>query len=162
GGELSFLASRYADRVAGLVYLDAGYSYAYYDQSRGDFGIDLLDLQRKLVQLQPGANPRNPQQLVDELLATTLPSFERHLRDMQRDGTSSIHQSSTQMTSITQAIMMGMRKYTNIPVSVLAIFAVPHAAVQPFKDDKERAAADARDEATSGAQVKAFESGVPS
>jgi hypothetical protein len=55
-----------------------------------------------------------------------------------------------------------MQKYMVIPAPVLAIYAVPHATGQPFKDDAARAAAEAKDEATTGAQAKAFESGVPS
>jgi non-heme chloroperoxidase len=39
---------------------------------------------------------------------------------------------------------------------------LPHATGQPFKDDAARAAADAQDEITTGAQAKAFETGVPS
>ena len=58
--------------------------------------------------------------------------------------------------------MAGMQKYTDIRIAVLAIFALPHATGEAFKDDVERAAADARDEATAGAQAKAFESGVSS
>ena len=58
--------------------------------------------------------------------------------------------------------MAGMQKYTDIRVPALGIYAVPHATGQPYKDDAERAAAEARDEADTGAQAKAFESGVPS
>jgi len=58
--------------------------------------------------------------------------------------------------------MSGMQKYTDIRVPVLAIYAVPHATGQPYKDDAARVAAEARDEAGTGAQAKAFESGVPS
>jgi len=71
-------------------------------------------------------------------------------------------QSPPQVSLITQAIMTGMQKYTDIRVPVLAIFAVPHASAQAFKDDAEHPAAEARDEATAGAQAKTFESGVPS
>jgi len=38
GGELSSIGSRHADKVAGLIYLDSGYSYAYYDSTVGDPG----------------------------------------------------------------------------------------------------------------------------
>jgi non-heme chloroperoxidase len=164
GEELSSVGSRHPDRVSGLIYLDAGYSYAYYDRSRGDLGIDLVDLQKKLQQLQPGKNPPNRRELIEELLATTLPGFERDLRKMQKDlaEAPAAQQPVVQVPPITQAIMTGMQKYTDIRVPVLAIFAVPHATGQPFKDDAERAAADARDEGTAGAQAKAFESGVPS
>jgi pimeloyl-ACP methyl ester carboxylesterase len=51
GEELSSVGSRHPEKVAGLIYLDAAYSYAYYDRTRGDLFFDLLDLERKLVQL---------------------------------------------------------------------------------------------------------------
>jgi non-heme chloroperoxidase len=35
GEELSSVGSRHPEKVAGLIYLDAGYSYAFYDKSRG-------------------------------------------------------------------------------------------------------------------------------
>src|SRR6476646_692952 len=41
GEELSSIGSRHPEKVAGLIYLDAGYAYAFYDQSRGDMTIDL-------------------------------------------------------------------------------------------------------------------------
>jgi non-heme chloroperoxidase len=164
GEELSSVGSRHPDKVSGLIYLDAGYSYAYYDRARGDLGIDSVDLQKKLEQLQPGKNPSNRRELIEELLATSLPGFERDLRETQTDlaEAPATQQSVVQVPPISQAIMAGMKKYTTIRVPVLAIFAVPHATGQPFKDDAQRAAADARDERTTGAQAKAFESGVPS
>lgn len=58
--------------------------------------------------------------------------------------------------------MKGMQKYTDIRVPVLAIYAVPHENGQRFKDDAARAAADARDEADTGAQATAFAKGIPS
>ena len=36
GGELSSIGSRHAGKVAGLIYLDSGYSYAYYDPTLRD------------------------------------------------------------------------------------------------------------------------------
>src|SRR5579864_9093189 len=39
GEELSSVGSRHPEKIAGLVYLDAAYSYAYYDRSKGDFDI---------------------------------------------------------------------------------------------------------------------------
>jgi pimeloyl-ACP methyl ester carboxylesterase len=82
GEELSSVGSRRPERVGGLIYLDAAYSYAYYDRSRGDFNIDLQELQRKLEQLQK--RPPNPKQLIDELLQETLPVFEMDLRELQK------------------------------------------------------------------------------
>jgi pimeloyl-ACP methyl ester carboxylesterase len=39
GEELSSIGSRHPDKVAGLIYLDAGYSYAYYDPDLGQNDI---------------------------------------------------------------------------------------------------------------------------
>jgi pimeloyl-ACP methyl ester carboxylesterase len=164
GEELSSVGSRHPERVAGLIYLDAGYSYAYYDRTRGDLGIDLIDLRKKLEQLQPGRGQQDPRPLIEELLATTLPVFERGLKEMLKNLPETPPAPSVQphLPPITQAIMGGMRKYTDIRVPALAIYAVPHATGQPYKDDAARVAAEAQDEATTGAQAKAFESGLPS
>src|SRR5262249_21982081 len=85
GEELSSVATRAPERVAGLVYLDASYAYAYYDRARGDIDIDLRELQKKLMQLEPGKAPLNQAQLVQELLQESLPGFERDLREMQKN-----------------------------------------------------------------------------
>src|SRR5215472_8292565 len=163
GEELSSVGSRHPERVAGLIYLDAGYAYAYYDGSRGDLGIDLIDLRKKLEQLQPGKGPQDPRLLIEELLAATLPGFERDLKEMQKSLTEAPPTlPAPALPPISQAIMAGMQKYTDIRVPVLAIYAVPHATGQPYKDDAARVAAEARDESNTGAQVKAFEIGVPS
>jgi len=44
GEELSSIGSRHADKVAGLIYLDAGYSYAFYDPILRDADIGIPDL----------------------------------------------------------------------------------------------------------------------
>jgi len=164
GEDLSSLGSRHPERVAGLIYLEAAYSYAYYDRARGDLGIDLIDLQKKLEQIEPGNNSVNQRRLIDYLLVTTLPAFERDLKGAQKNPTDGAPgpTAATQPSPITVAIMKGMQKYTEIQVPALAIYAVPHTTGLPIKDDSERAAADARDEALVNPQAKAFESGVPS
>jgi len=59
--------------------------------------------------------------------------------------------------------MAGTQKYSSIPVPVLAIYAAPHD-LGPFvgADPAVRATYEAHDEATTLAQAKAFEAGVPS
>jgi len=167
GEELSSVASRHPERVAGLIYLDAGYSYAYYDRSRGDLDIDLVELQKKLEQLLPGNGAQDPKALVHELLEATLPGFERDLRDRQKTlqvtpAALLAAQASSPLSDAARAIQTGEQKYTNIPVPVLAIYAVPHDLGPAGGDAAARAAFEANDEATTGAQAKAFESGVPS
>jgi pimeloyl-ACP methyl ester carboxylesterase len=51
GEELSSVGSRHPEKVAALIYLDAAYSYAYYDRTRGDLFFDMLDLEKNLGQL---------------------------------------------------------------------------------------------------------------
>lgn len=169
GEELSSVGSRHPEKVAGLIYLDAGYSYAYYDRSRGDLDIDRLELQKKLEQLQPGKGPRDLRQLIAELLETSLPGFERDLREKQKDlesappSASSSGQPPPAMPPAAQAIMAGQQKYTDIRAPILAIYALPHGLGPRFRGDAAaRAAAEARDLARTGAQAKAFETGLPS
>ncbi|HKX00113.1 MAG TPA: alpha/beta hydrolase [Bryobacteraceae bacterium] len=167
GEELSSVASRHPERVAGLIYLDAGYSYAYYDRSRGDLDIDLVELQKKLEQLQPGKGHQDPKALVHELLETTLPGFERDLREREKTlqvtpAALLAAQESSPLSEVARAIRTGEQKYINIPVPILAIYAVPHDLGPAGGDGAARAAFEANDEATTGAQAKAFERGVPS
>ena len=166
GEELSSVGSRHPERVAGLIYLDAGYSYAYYDRARGNLDIDLVELQKKLEQLQPGKGPQDPKALVHELLEATLPGFERDLRERQQElqvmpAALLAAQVSSPVSEAARAIQTGEQKYTNIPVPILAIYALPHD-LGPVGDAAARAAFEANDEATTGAQAKAFASGVPS
>lgn len=84
GEELSSIGSRHPERVAGLIYLDAGYSYAYYHQSADSVTIDLADLQKKLEEFK-AEKPRSDQrQLIRQLLQDGLPDFEKDLQDLQQ------------------------------------------------------------------------------
>ncbi len=165
GEELSSIGSRHPDKVAGLIYLDAGYSYAYYDRTQGDLLIDSLELRKKLQQLMPGVGPQDPKQLVQELLQTSLPQFEKDLQAHQKEleAMPAQPQRPGEVPIVAQAIFAGQQKYTDIRDPILAIFAVPHDLGPVFKDDPAaRAAAEASDAARAGAQAKAFESGLPS
>src|SRR5205807_2196687 len=51
GEELSYIGSQHADKVAGLIYLDAGYPYAMYDKVNGNLLIDAIDLRQQLNQM---------------------------------------------------------------------------------------------------------------
>jgi non-heme chloroperoxidase len=167
GEELSSVGSRHPERVAGLIYLDAGYGYAFYDQARGDMMIDLPELERKLAQLHPFGGPTDPRPLIKELLEIALPTFERDLREQEKTLAATppallAAQAAQPVQGPTREIMNGMQKYTKIPVPILAIYALPHdygAFASP--DAAARAAQDARDEETTGAQAKAFETGLP-
>ncbi len=165
GEELSSVGSRHPEKVAGLIYLDAGYGYAFYDSARGDLRIDSIDLRKKLEQLLIGDGP-DPRQLVKELLETSLPQIEKELKDMQKtlDAAPANQPQPPRPTAPTpaQAIIGGQQKYTGFSgVPVLAIFALPHETPPALRNKPdEAAAAEAREIETVGAQVKAFESGI--
>jgi non-heme chloroperoxidase len=131
GEELSSVGSRYPEKIAGLIYLDAAYSYAFYDPSTGDLNLDVIELAKKLEQLQPGKGPLDQRKLIQELLETSLPRFEKDLRETKK-GLDAMPpdllaaQESVFMSPVSQAIMAGQQKYTRIPLPILAIYAIPH------------------------------------
>ena len=51
GEEMSSIGSRHPEKVSGLIYLDAGYSYAFYSPSLGDPIIDAMDLKKAVGSL---------------------------------------------------------------------------------------------------------------
>jgi pimeloyl-ACP methyl ester carboxylesterase len=164
GEEMSSIATRYPEKVAGLIYLDAGYSYAFYDRSRGDLNIDSIELRKKLAQLVPGVGSLEQKVLMQELLQTTLPQLERDLQEqLKTPPVIPARSIPTQIPPAASAVMGGEQKYTGVHVPVLAIFAVPHDLGSAFQDDPAaRAAAEASDLASTGAQADAFEKGTPS
>jgi pimeloyl-ACP methyl ester carboxylesterase len=164
GEELSSVGTRHPEKVAGLIYLDAGYSYAYYDRARGDYLIDSRELQDKISELIPGRVPEDETQVIQELLQTILPRFEKalHEREMDLRAMPAPHTPMLPQLTPAQAILAGERKYGDIHVPVLAIYAIPHDLGPAFSDPAVRAAAEARDLVSAGAQAKAFEAGIPS
>ena len=167
GEELSSVASRRSSRVAGLIYLEAAYQYAF-DNGRGG----------TLDELQKSANPQPPppepnesdlasfgslQAWFTRVYGVTPPEAEfRQTWDSTPDG-----RVASRRNSPMASIMKGVKKWTDIPVPALAIFAVPHDHgpwIKNHLDSAVRAAAKARsaEEAVLvEKQAKAFESGVP-
>jgi non-heme chloroperoxidase len=165
GEELSSVGTRHPDRVAGLIYLEAAYSYAYYDRTSGDLLLDALELRKKLEQLVPGKGPQDQKQLVQELLQTDLPQFEKDLREQQKvlESMSAETRPTDDVPPAVQAILAGQQEFTTMPVPILAIFANPHDLGSRLKDDPAaRSAAEARDVAYTGTQARAVQTGLPS
>ena len=150
GEELSSIGSRHPERVAGLVYLEAAYIYAYYDPSgEAPWRIDLPELERRITQLQFGRGPQDARPLMQEVL-TMLPLVEKDLQELQKsiEKTPELFAAPrTPPPAAAQAIIAGYQKYTQIPVPVLAIFAVQDQSSFGPEDE---------------AQARAFEKGVPS
>ena len=161
GEELSSIGSRHPERVSGLIYLDAGYPYALYDRSRGDFTIDRKELQAQLDQMAPGKMPSDPRPLIHDLLETTLPAIEKELREMQKNLADDPPPSAgppPRPQFAPAAIISGEQKYTEIKAPILAIFALPHSTTTAVRGDPTKLAEyEAREEAFTGAQAKAFE-----
>jgi pimeloyl-ACP methyl ester carboxylesterase len=146
-----------------LVYLDAGYGYAFYDSTRGEVWIDSLELKRKLDQLRCCDGAQDPQKVRD-LLQTILPRFEKVLQDQLKmpappPGLDAVSGN----TGAARAILDGEQKYTKISAPILAIYATPHDLGRQAPTTPEgRAAQAAMEEVIVGAQVTAFERGLPS
>jgi non-heme chloroperoxidase len=165
GEELSSIGSRHPEKVAGLIYLDASFPYAFYNAARGDFLIDLIELRKKLDQLMPGVAPDDTRVQEQELLQTTLPQFEKVLKEEQKmfEFLPPLQPQNRQPPSPATAIRSGEQKYTEIHVPILAIVAVPHNFGPNYLKDNPtaRAAAVANDLERAGAQATAFEKGIP-
>jgi pimeloyl-ACP methyl ester carboxylesterase len=164
GEELSSVGSRHPEKVSGLVYLDAAYSYAFYDRERGDFDLDWKDIQKEVEEIKgaPAAAPS----VIQELLDTSLPAFERDLRDVQKTWGAmppASQPAPRPIPGLLAVVISGEHKYTNIPVPILAIFAIPgdSAAMMAPGGPISRAALDAM-RAAGEAQAKAVETGLPS
>lgn len=171
GEELSSVATRHPEKVAGLVYLDAGYPYAFYDRSHGDLTIDSLELRKELEQLQnirygiPGVGPLDQEPLIQELLQITLPQVEKDLQLQLKWLQAAPHSSGGRSLSpVNLAILAGAEKYTDIRVPVLAFFAFPQdLAPTVFANDPAvHARLEAVNRADRETQIKAFQSGIPS
>jgi len=165
GQELSSIGSRHPERVAGVIYLDAAYQYAYYDRSMGFLVIDVNEVRRKLEQLEPGKRPQDPRSLIDELLQTDLPNLERTLRQIDErfknappQSPASTQQARPPMPPIVAAMMRGSERYTDIRSPALAVYAL-EAANGP--DGPARKAVEARNQMKRD-QAAAFQAGVPS
>jgi pimeloyl-ACP methyl ester carboxylesterase len=166
GEELSSVASRYPNRVAGLVYLEAGYPYAF-DNGKGPTMNEF--------QAISGPQPPSPgesdlasfsalQQYYLRVLGFTYPEAE--LRQ-QWDSTSDGRLGKQRDFPGYATLMAGMKKFADIPVPALVIFGIPHSQgnwVDNSTDPKVREAAKAYSEALTALterQAKAFEAGVP-
>jgi non-heme chloroperoxidase len=163
GEELSSIGSRHPEKVAGLVYLDAGYPYAFYDASRGNLQLDALDVQREIEQMFSFGGPDDQKPLVEQLLKQ-LPQFEKELQDQLKTSVRNFpsHGSRPPEMAYVMAVIAGEHKYTDIRVPCLAILAIPHDP-RMFQqlDPAARAAEEANDLETTTAQANAFEKGIP-
>jgi pimeloyl-ACP methyl ester carboxylesterase len=138
--KLSSVGSRSPNKVAGLVYLEAGYAYAYYDRAHGDLWLDMIDLRKRIDELQSGTGDRR--RLWQDIL-TDVSHLEKPLQELTKQ--IALMPALRTPPPIDSAIQFGSEKHTKIHVPILAIFAVP-----PVPDARKTA------------QIDAFEAGLPS
>jgi hypothetical protein len=120
------VGTRHPEKIAGLIYLDAGYGFAFYDASHGDTIFDFFSLQRQLDDFMSGA-VHDQRAFMQELLAG-VEQFHKDLRDaMVRDSSvPELHAPHGPLPPVVAAINMGAEKYGAIHAPILAIFACPH------------------------------------
>ena len=166
GGELSSVGSRHPEKIAGLIYLDAAYPYAFYDRARGDFNLDANTTRAKLLRLTTGRNARDRKGLIHELLQTDLPQLQKSLEaeaknlDAMSDAALAAQSAPRSPDDwYVAAILAGEQKYTDLRCPALAIYAlgpVPDPAAGP-----DPTAETDNDRAWKDTQARAFEAGVP-
>ncbi len=168
GAELSAVASSHSDRVAGLIYFEAGYPYAF-DNGKGP----------KMKEFQT-AGPRLPNPSQSDLASFSslqkwdaevfgFPRPEAELRQTWDADSSGRPRKARNFPGAQAfaAIMTSDRAYTRIPVPALVIFALPHVPeswIDKSTDPTTREAARiyyAGIDAATERQAKALEEGVP-
>jgi non-heme chloroperoxidase len=123
GEELSSVASRHAQKISALIYIDAGYQYALYDEKHGDLVLDSIAMRDKLNQLHLGTLHVRTQDLAEVLAQTR--QLQEELQQRMED-ISSLSPPHPPDNPVAVAILDGQQKFTHIDVPVLAIFNVPH------------------------------------
>ena len=169
GAELSAVATFHPERVGGLIYLEAGYPYAF-DNGKGPTMKEFLDLS--------GPQPPTPG---DSDLASFSAlqmwdaqqyGFRRPEAEFRQTWESTSEGRPARArdfpgSSAFMTIMTGTKRYTDIPVPALVIFAIPHVRetwMTQSSDPAVRKAADAyftTVDALAAKQAKAIEKGVP-
>lgn len=146
GAELSWVANHYPERVAGVIYLDAGYWYAF-DNGKGAKFTDIQALHAP----QPPAPGKSDLASFSALVkfeervnGFRFPEAElRQQRETNPDGTVGAERQFPGESMFTK-LLTGSTKYTVIPVPALFIFANPHslgAWVEHSSDPSVRSAA---------------------
>jgi non-heme chloroperoxidase len=166
GEELSSVAMRHPETVAGLIYLEAGYPYAFDDGTVPSMD----DFQSLSAPQSPEPNEVDLasfgalQQYYLRVLGFTYPEAELRQRRTTSNGLVGKERDFPGY----RIILQGMKKFTNIPVPVLAVFADPHSLgkwVDNSTDPKVFEAAKAYSVALSALttrQADALKKGVPS
>ena len=160
GEELSSVAARHAARIAGLVYLDAVQPYAFDNGA----GWSLEDF-RTFVNSAPNPPPPGKDDLAS---SSARAAWYRRTRGVSFPE-SEVYEMMAHNSPgrVGRAIQEGTKSFTQIPVAVLAICALPRdfsPDLRSFTDPDQRAKMEAlvaETQARMEKQVAAFRKGVP-
>jgi pimeloyl-ACP methyl ester carboxylesterase len=162
GEELSSIGSRHPEKVSGLIYLDAADAYGFYDRARGDWMLDMLDLKKRIDEVQAGAVL--DRQFTQAML-TSVSQLEKSLQELTKQQALMPLPAPPPPPPIGLAIRFGEQKYTEIHVPILAIFACPHNFDRAFPGNSNptaEAAIVANDLAHCSGRSSAFGAAMPS
>lgn len=157
GQELSSVGNRYPEKVSGLIYLDAGFSYAFYDESHRSPTIEVNEIIRHLNALRSGsgASQQDRRTAMLTLADTSLPWLSNRLRVRLQDPAVGSGPAPPPMARIPYAMESGERKFTRIGGPVLAIYAWPRPRDPAMHDQL------ADMDSATAFQIRAFQRGVP-
>jgi pimeloyl-ACP methyl ester carboxylesterase len=147
GEELSSIGTRHPEKVAGLIYIDAAYEYAYYDASAGQgaLPVDTAVLRAELKQLMEAPTVKDLGVRMEHLQHVTLPRYENDLTEgkKQLELEQNTPQSpDTLLIRIDRAIEAGMEPYATVKCPTLALFANPHDLTPELRAVREQLHAD--------------------
>jgi pimeloyl-ACP methyl ester carboxylesterase len=132
GEEMSSIASRYPQKVVGLIYLDAGYAYALYVPGNiiplgSNLIIAAKSLRGKLagIRMDPGEDPDAANKLKE--LQLVLPGFSKDIAAVQKelaDGATIPALPDSSPSRIAAAIINGQQAYFGSRLPILAFYAI--------------------------------------
>ncbi len=164
GEELSYVGSHDPKKVSGLIYLDAGDAYGFYDKARGDSWIDMLNVKKRLDALRAGAVYDSSYR---QGLVMSVDQLDKDLRDdVNRYAALAAMPAPPAPPPIPLAVLFGEEEFTVIHDPALAIFACPHDMRGMFRGPLEhnaaaQAAMKGNDLKRCTAQSAAFEAAMP-
>lgn len=168
GEELSYVGTHDPGKVAGLVYLDAANSYAYYNPtaSMGDPIVDAELLRAEIQDLIFPASPKEMKLKTEHLLSISIPHYQKDLQETlkQFEGVPDTIPGPpiTPDLKIGVAIQRGVERFEGVKCPVLAIFADPHSFGPAGPQDPSKLAQMvAEDKARVSEQADAFQAGNP-
>ena len=164
GEELTYIGSHHPEKVAGLIYMEAAYPYALYDQTNGELELDTIELRNQLRQFIEGSELQ-PVKDYDSLISN-LQRVEKEVKEKQQDTRNlSPTPVSPRMTLDLFAIMEGRERFITIDAPALVIMGDednPHPASEDDPKSRTEAVRQALEIRNKKRQIAAFERQVPS